>query len=178
MRGGPPLFRHFRDAFAPNIAGDSGEIRGVAGDSPAHGRISGHDTIASRSRPQRPLRACRLVPTDRRCRGSARDRRAVAVPDRRPHGAFDQGRHGDAASRITRIFFQAVRNSCATRRGDPHRDRATMKTPVVLVDRDADGSDPAGSLTPDRHGNARRKRALAADRPCGGLDCAGVAGAK
>jgi hypothetical protein len=56
------------------------------------------------------------------------------VPDRHPHGAFDQGRHGDAAPGVTNDhFLKAIRDSCATRRGDRHRDRATMKTPVALV---------------------------------------------
>jgi hypothetical protein len=55
------------------------------------------------------------------------------VRDRRPHGAFDQGQHGDATSGIIKIIFQAIGNSDAATRGDPHRDRATMKAPVVLV---------------------------------------------
>jgi hypothetical protein len=62
------------------------------------------------------------------------------MPGRDPHGAFDQGQHGDADSGLTaKIFFQAFLNQApfiefdVTRRGDRHRERATMKAPVVLV---------------------------------------------
>ena len=47
---------------------------------------------------------------------------------------------------------------CATRRGDLHRDRATMKTPVVLVTAALTVGDPAGGVVPDRHGTHARSR--------------------
>jgi hypothetical protein len=70
------------------------------------------------------------------------------VPDRHPHGVFDQGQHGDADSGVAQDYFsgpfepfarilarQDLRHDLRdkTRRDDPHRDRSTMKAPVVLV---------------------------------------------
>src|SRR6185436_12814763 len=79
------------------------EQRGSAGDSPAKLRIFGHVTVAAGGRVRRPRRACCLVPIDQRGCGLARDRLALAVPDRRTDRAVDQGQHGDAASALTTI---------------------------------------------------------------------------
>jgi hypothetical protein len=56
------------------------------------------------------------------------------VPDRHAHDALDQSHNGNADTGVTKkLFFQAICNFCAATGGDQHRDRATMKTPVVLV---------------------------------------------
>jgi hypothetical protein len=55
------------------------------------------------------------------------------VPDRHPHGAFDQGLDGDADAGVIENNFPGHSQFCATTRDAEHRDRATMKTPVALV---------------------------------------------
>jgi hypothetical protein len=59
------------------------------------------------------------------------------MPDRHPHGVFDQGQHGDAYTGVAQNYFswpfETLREICATRRDDRYRDQSTMKTPVVLV---------------------------------------------
>jgi hypothetical protein len=60
------------------------------------------------------------------------------VPDRHPHRVFDQGQHGDANSGLTQNYFSrsSILSFVAlarTGRGVLHRERATMKSPVVLV---------------------------------------------
>jgi hypothetical protein len=55
------------------------------------------------------------------------------MPDRHPHGGFDQGRHGDARSGIiAKLFFQTIGNIDATTGGDRHHDRLRMKISVVF----------------------------------------------
>jgi hypothetical protein len=63
-----------------------------------------HDTVAWRDWLRRTQHACRrLIPIGRRRRGSACDRLAVAVPDRRGDRAFDQDQHGNADSDLTKV---------------------------------------------------------------------------
>jgi hypothetical protein len=56
------------------------------------------------------------------------------VPDRHPHGAVDQGVHGDAFLGVIKIIFPGnLQNFARQRAVIRHRDRAMMKTPVVIV---------------------------------------------
>ena len=92
--------------------------------------------------------------------GLARDRCVVAVPDRLPHGAFDQGFHGDADSGVTN-HFPGIGHSSV-------RQRAMISIAIgndeITCDHcyaGIDAGDPAGRLVPDRHGNAGRRCAWA-----------------
>ena len=92
-----------------NIARDALDILpDVAGDLPAQSKDPGHDTVARRQQALKLSCACSLVQTGRRCRGLACDRLAVAVPDRHPHGVFDQGQHGDADTGVADSRFSSA----------------------------------------------------------------------